>query len=217
MPLHPRRWSRMPSGWVIHHKGLRPFSGSALARSVAALKVYLALVVLVDHRSQDLAPGAVAVTYSRLQDLTSLSRTSISAGLRSLHDQIDSIRGVGRRPSEYSLKGYPRVAGQGGWAKVPAEFLLSRKTLRHFSPRSRSDLAALKLYLLVLALRQSDSNEAAVSYERIIDYCNLTRNLVSRGMSRLIELGMISVSSGIDTEATGPSSHGHNRYRLLGL
>jgi hypothetical protein len=137
----------------------------------------------------------------------------IRPGLKQLEGLVEIEPGVART-HRYVLADYP-LPGKGGWAKIPAGHLRRNKVFRRLDARSKVDLGALKLYLLLAAFRDVRTGETSLSYEKIDEYADFGRNAVSRAMSRLIELDLIRVNSGRDVFDV--ANKGYNRYRLLGL
>lgn len=199
-----KEWVRMSSYWLLNEDrpplaSLRWF-GPQKSDQIAGLMIYMALV----HHANDQPTakfgerGWTALTYTRLGDITGLSRSKISGGLSVLQKlgAIEICRNG--RSNSYHVVDYGQ---SGGWAKLPARGLYSRDLQRipafhALKLRSRVELNALKIYLLIIALRDNSTNYAVVSYDRIRDYTGINRIDIKSALSLLVTQGMIQVDQG---------------------
>lgn len=220
--LSVKPWVKMPSSWVLDSSNsvlcqLR-WTGPQKSDRISALIIYM---VLVHHANDELVGqysgvGWCDLTYSRLEEITGMSRSKISGGLRVLRDfGLVEI-------SRCGTSNFYRVAQYGqysGWAKLPARPMYSKDMKRapvfhEFHLRSRNELNALKVFFLVVALRDNMKNYATVSYERICDYTGLRRNDVRPALSLLVNKALIHV----DSFPTGMNEFSSaNTYRLVQL
>lgn len=210
-----RFWAKLPTRPILSARALRTLNVGELGVAVTALKIYLAVVTEVrnDSGPGSLGPGRARMSYSDLQEVTGASRAMIRPALDRLGPLMRIVPDAGR-VHVYELVDFPEPK-KPGWVKVPSGFLRGRKVIERFDPRMRTDLSALKLYLLIAALQNKDDGYSRVAYEKITHYTGLHRTDTSHGISRLIDVGMASVHSGRDkSDAENP---GHNRYRVLGL
>ena len=101
------------------------------------------------ERSEDDAT-IVKATYDEIQDLIGISRSKIANGLALLVDLKIIVKDKNR--SHYRIIGLD-VAGS--WTKLPQEWLLQQPghIFEPFNLRSKSELDALKIYLLLLTFR----------------------------------------------------------------
>ncbi|KMO43563.1 hypothetical protein VQ03_07675 [Methylobacterium tarhaniae] len=143
----------MPADW-IHEGGLRAFRGDAgyLGRSIAALKLYLTLVVNQDATSAAGEPSPILLSYERTTALCGLSDPLICAGKKALLDQglvttcgdrqggTIAYRLTGLRPSKAAAS--VRRAPQAG-ARIAA--------LHGLTCRQAPNLAVLKTYIWLSA------------------------------------------------------------------
>lgn len=183
-----REWVRLPTAWIARG-GLARFnwhSGNG-ASSAAALMTLIATAHQADEGN-----GIAHVTYDYLQDVTSLSRAKVSAGLQVLEQfGIVGRRALGR--STVSLLDYDR---QRGWGKLPAKGLYLGKAIEafsYFSLRKPAELNALKLYLLFVERRNNASNLANVSYDKIQAYTDIDRPRIKAGLNVLMANGLVHV------------------------
>lgn len=215
------KWARLPTRQIVYGRILRSFRADRgeLGVSVAALKIYVAVTLMAENKSSaasGIHQGTISMTYDELIEITDLSRSMISHGISLLTELgILSISKEGRgRKNRYALADY---GSDDKWAKLPkAKLSLKgvRQTLHQFSPRRRSDLDALKLYLLFAAFRNIKTDETMIGYDKITSYTGINPARIRRGISQLIEHELIVVSRDpIDEESVVKP----NRYRLLGL
>ncbi len=208
----------MPSFWLRDEdrgvlKGMR-WVGPEKADQIAALMVY---IVLVHRASNEATPGdpdigVARITYSGLSDITGLSRAKISGGLKILRelDAID-VESHGKSNS-YRITSYKKKSG---WAKLPTRGLYSKDgrtipAFHQFHLRLKVELNALKLYLLILALRNDEMNYAKVSYKRLSERTGVPQTEVRSAISFLTALGLIHV----DKESTDLNAYSTvNIYR----
>lgn len=201
-------WGRFPSGWIADGNLKRFAWKSVETRGIAALRVYTVLA----QRLRD-ADGVVRASYEALTENANLSRASVSAGLRLLEGENllhagTTAGGKGR----YRFVGYDP---KGGWAKLPAQKLYDGSQFRPFKTwhmRSQVELHAMRLYLLIAARRDTKSNEAFLTYEKIQEMTGMRDNQITSGLSLLSASSMVYVTNH-DREG-----HGMARgYRIVGV
>lgn len=204
----PRKpeWVRLPTGW-IESRGLRVLRWKkGGAENVAGL----ILLVAIAHR-MDQATGSGRVTYDELQAATGLSRTLISAGLRMLTD-AKLVDREGK--SVISLAAFEPDAN---YAKLPVRKLYEGdeiRAFREFTLRNRTELDALKLYLLFASRRDRSTNVANLSYDKIEEYAGLDRSRIKRAIDLLVVRNLIRVDQRPSRLSEFGMSFG---YRLTGL
>lgn len=198
-----REWSRMPSSW-IRDKDLPleklKWNGDRKADQIAALMVY---IVLVHHANTAETPrlpvkGTCDLTYTQISDITSLSRSKISGGLKILIGMglIEQIH-VGRN-NIYQVSNFNNKSG---WAKLPCKGLYSKNSQRirafeYFKLRAKNELNALKIYLLIVSFRNTATNYAQVSYRKISEYTGTQQNDIRPALSLLVNLTLIHIDTG---------------------
>lgn len=198
-----REWARMPSHWLVNENSLplvkMRWSGVEKADQIAALMLY---IVFVHHANKYVTiklpmAGLCALTYTELGDLIGISRTKISAGLKILVEiGVISRFGEGRN----NILQIENYANKAGWAKLPAKGLYSVgnemiHAFHKFKLRSKHELNALKIYLIIVAFRDIKTNYAKISYDRISHYTGVHRNDIKTALSLLVVLGMVHVDS----------------------
>lgn len=199
-----KQWVRMPAFWVRNEDELplakMKWVGPKKSDQIAALLIY---PVLVHHANEEVTShlperGLCKLTYSTIGNLSGLSRAKIAGGLKILESMgLISLFGTGR-DNVYQISNFENVRG---WGKLPASGLYSddRKSIpvfHRFQLRSKNELSALKIYYLLVAMRDNASGYARVGYEKIQNYTGVPRNEIKSALSLLINLGLIHVDSG---------------------
>ena len=204
-------WTKLPIQWIFED-GLRAFRWSAGegGKEVSAL---LVLAVLGHHATE----GSVKLTYDDLGAKLGISRTMISAGLAILESRGIVERGDSR--STYFLVGGDQA---GVWAKLPAKGMYVGGLVvgfRTFTLRNPAELNALKLYFLFAAMRDTDTNAAQISYDKIVDRTAIRREAIPSALSLLAANGLVRLESVLSESAR--TSRGEavafHRYRLAHL
>jgi hypothetical protein len=183
-------WVRLPTGWITRRKGLREFRWTRLegANNIAAL---MTLMVIAHHADYD--SGVAKRTYDELTAYTELSRAKVSGGLKTLEKQ----KIVERHPSGRStFQVIDKISD--GWGKLPAQKLYEVHDgpiafFRELTLRKATELHALKLYYLFVAMRDIKTNMAHISYDRIEFYTAIERARIKSGLSVLAANGLIQI------------------------
>jgi hypothetical protein len=206
-----KEWVRLPSKWIGEYglSSLAWKNGGAGADRIAAL---MALTVIA--HSADEETGIARVTYDHFCEATGLSRAKVSSGL----DELQRIDVIEREPddgrSTFKLLNYQR---ESGWAKFPLKSMYSSNTIAAFDDfrlRRMAELDALKLFFLLVAMRNNRANVALIGYDKIELYTGIPRNRIKTGISLLAAHSLIYVEHLRSTE----SVHGvANAYRIVGI
>lgn len=211
VPAPEGRASRLPADW-IHDGGLRAFRGDAgyLGRSIAALKLYLGLVVSQDAASGD--PGPIVLSYERIAELSGLSDPLICAGKKALLDQglvtICGERSGG--PIAYRLTGlYPAAAAASVLHAPQASTRID--ALHGLTCRKAPNLAALKTYLLLSAGGRDPDGVASLDVDAAADLGGTSHVKIVAALGALQDLGLVDGLAGPSRPA------GLRRVRLLPL
>lgn len=211
-----RTFSKMPSVWqddASVHKQLRALP---VGTAIAALKLYLAMCVKATFPESDEADGKVCCSLAQWVEYTTLSRPMVIRGFRALVD-LGLVLRIGARPVIYEIDGYqshPR------WAKLPTKVLLGShfrtndlvEGLRAVSNRGQPSFEALQLYLYLATIRDRNTDQAKVTYDKISEKLLMGRNAISRAISTLVGANLI----GVRTDSTPAGSYGSNVYWLSG-
>ncbi|HBN9565033.1 hypothetical protein Q8W90_28400 [Pseudomonas aeruginosa] len=230
-------WAKMPNAW-IREGGLAlfgdrdsngDFSRGELNTSLACLKTYVAICTRTDFET-----GVARTTYAELSQLTEQSRSVVSRSLALLeaYDLIDCdspSRGAGTYIT------VSRWLTEKGFAKIPKRWLLTAREatkdlhgpkgtllkFRQFRFESRLSLIALKVYLVLLAYRDSGRGPgdglAIISYTRIAEVAGIGRHLVSDAVTKLLEMNLLTFRTGDYREGDNVDFDRTNRYLIRGL
>jgi hypothetical protein len=106
----------------------------------------------------------------------------------------------------------------GSWGKLPQQWLMKQPghIFGSFSLRSKSELDALKIYLLLLAFRNDINNYAHIGYAKITEYTGVSAKNLKKAKSHLINLDLIHMEYDSDY-AFEKASRPPLRYKILGL
>lgn len=207
MLLQP--WVKLPNRW-IEDGGLHQFRWTH-GQGADELAALLALAVISHHA--DATTGVAYLTYSRMGEVTGLSRAKLSAGLSVLEERSLIERQPAGR-SSYRIEDYnPQV----GWAQFPARGLYKNGVIPTFTDlnlRHRAELDALKLYYLFASRRDRNTNKAHISYLTIEEYSGVHHDSIRRALSLLAVAGLVHVEQGSSGQYEGGVS---NAYRLAHL
>jgi predicted transcriptional regulator len=185
-------WGRIPTSWISNKEKplLKSFDWSEKGSThIAALMLYIAL-----NQQSPGEKNKAAITYDQLCHAVSLSRAMVSAGIKHLEEVgLIQIKKNGRA-NIYQIVGRDKGSH---WAKLPVRRLYDEEGIidpfKHFNLRKRTELNALKLYLLIIAFRDNKKNHTTISYEKIMDYTGISRGFIRGAISFLINLEMIDV------------------------
>lgn len=205
------RTSPLPADW-IHDGGLRAFRSDAgyLGRSIAALKLYLTLVVSQDAGSGEPAP--ILLSYGRIAALSGLSDPLICAGKKALLDQ-GLVTTDGDRPGgtiAYRLTGLrPSAAAATLVHGAPPGAPIA--ALHGLTCRKAPPLAALKTYLLLCACGGDPDGVVSLDVDAASHLTRTSHVRIIAALAALQQLGL--------AEAQGSPSRfaEHRRVRLLPL
>lgn len=206
-----KEWVRLPSKWIAEYRlgSLSWKNGGTGADRIAAL---MALTVIA--HSADEETGIARVTYDHFCDTTGLSRAKVSSGL----DELQRIGVIEREPddarSNFRLAAYKR---DGGWAKFPLRSMYSSNTIAAFNDfrlRRMAELDALKLFFLLVAMRNNRANVALIGYDKIELYTGIPRNRIKTAISFLASLSLVYVEHIPSRESPNGVA---NAYRIVGI
>lgn len=196
---------RLPTGWCRAEK-LKSFKGGEHAgESIAALKVLIGVALL----KSEFHENEVSISYSKLEKVCGLSNPSISKGIKKL--ECEGILEVNRsgNTNQYSF----REIGDDKWAKIP--FDLIYKKLNGISNRKPSTLAALKIYIALLMLRDNKSREVRISYEKIRNWTGLQNTHIRPGLDILFSHSIVHIQKSEELDVANVKTP-HNVYRIMG-
>jgi biotin operon repressor len=206
------QWRQLPTKW-IHDQELKQLQwGLHGADAIAALMVLLVMA----HKRKLLTDGTNSghfyVTYDDLESALNISRSKISKGISLLVQQGWIVRGEGRSLYSFTSSDIP-------WGKVAVRALYDRSgaitAFDAFRLRNSLELDALKLYLLLVAFRDTQKNYVTMSYHRMNEYTGVQVGKIKGAMNYLVVSHLIYV----EREAKDPFDHTNpaNLYRLRGV
>lgn len=194
----PKLWAPMPSNWIRFDNKLKNFTWrpgeGQKAASVAALQLYVTFCFFaerqdgVDHREL-----VAELTYAAIGDLTGLSKALISSGIRKLCEEgLIEVRQAGRK-NLYVLSGYDENRG---WCKLPVRPLVDHERRQilpfmHLTRRSKTELYALKMFLLFAAHRDNETPYTMCSFDTIDEEAGIPRSQINRAQTLMISMGLL--------------------------
>lgn len=197
--------------WRLH-KG----SGTAALMLLFALSIKSNL----DQKTNGRRTGnQVVATYEDLMALTNLSRGPVAAGLEILRELGAITTAKNGNGCVYTLLG---IDTPGDYCELPQGHLLDGQTVMrrlkglHAALKNRSSLDAVKLYMLLLALRDRHWNVARASYATIREYTGLRKEEISVAVQVLLGAQLIRLARDEEVPLKG-GQHRHNRYVVSGL
>ncbi|OAS26842.1 hypothetical protein [Methylobacterium platani] len=207
------RACRLPADW-IHDGGLRAFRADAghLGRSIAALKLYLALVVSQDAAPPAGEPGSILLSYERIAALSGLSDPLICAGKKALVER-GLVTTCGERPGgtiAYRLAGLGPAAGAAHLLHAGPDGA-GIAALHGLTCRKAPNLAALKTYLLLNACGSDPDGVVPLDVDAAADLTQLSHVKILAALAALQGLGLV------DTLPSPARAAERPRLRLLPL
>lgn len=204
------------------------------ATAALVLLMVLAIRLNLSHRGKgfDETRGhEVALSYDEMREMTGFAKATVVKAIMLLesHGAI-----VSRKEGRRRLYALPQVSEKGKWCQLPQNYLLTRrgdknqwghvfdegpdaqhtlKRLRGFPFGYRAGLNAMKLYLVLLALRSNRWNTTAISYDSIMAYTGMRRADIPEAFSLLVVHELARAADEIDPRDYDRSK----RYRVLGL
>jgi hypothetical protein len=202
-------WVRLPTRW-IEACGLRSFRW-AHGEGADNLAALMTLTAISHHADED--TGIAELTYGELQEITTLSRAKLAAGLEILVARGQIQRRIKGR-SSFRLADYDPKAG---WAAFPARGLYEGTSIyafKYLHLRHPTELDAVKLFFLFASRRDRRRNVAMITYEKIEEYSGVAHNGIRRALSWLTLQGLVH----IERVPSRVSENGiANGYRLAHL
>lgn len=202
----------------LSHLRWRQHKGSG----TAALMLLFALAIKsnLDQKTNGRRTGnQVVATYEELIALTNLSRGPVAAGLELLRELGAITSAKNGNGCIYTLVG---IDTPGDYCELPQGHLLDGQTVMrrlkglHTALKNRSSLDAIKLYMLLLALRDRNWNVARASYTTIREYTGLRKEEISVAVQVLLGAQLIRLARDEEVPLKG-GQHRHNRYIVSGL
>ncbi|MFK8035535.1 MAG: helix-turn-helix domain-containing protein [Hyphomicrobiales bacterium] len=189
-----KSWTKLPTGWIQHEQGLKSFKWSAKAEvdNAGQIAALMLLVVLAHHTNKE--TGLARLSYDAMSEISGISRTLVSRGL----NELEAREIITRDPKQ--IRGtitLTKATENSGWGKLPASGLYRNGCIFAFDTfklRNPIELDALKLYFLIVALRDNKTNRAYISYEKIREHTGIAQNSIRRAISILAANSLVSVN-----------------------
>ncbi|MEG6158070.1 helix-turn-helix domain-containing protein [Enterobacter hormaechei] len=211
------RWAPMYSWWiqdeVIQSLNWRRNELGRPAGKTAALMIYIAITM---KSSEEPGMRPVKITYSRLSEMTGISRELVREGITILEKlEMISVEKVGRN-NIYTLVN-KRL--KGGWCKIPVKPIMTEdgKIISPFKElrlRRKIELHAIKIFLYLASVRDNHTEFSLASYETIRKAVGISDKDISRALALLSLIGLlarVSSEKAEDNKVNQP-----NRYYLVG-
>jgi len=190
------------------------------ASSMAALSILIALTIglNVATRGRTFAQGSarpkqIGVTFDEMQKMTGFSRGSVASGVRLL-EQIGAITKVKvGRASLYELSG---IDIDGHWAQLPRSKLLRPDGALEVKlwPRTKVTLGALKIYLILIALRHRHFNTTSINFAGLTKWTGVRREELRQAIGFLQVMGLVAISDEKDDRHLSENFAWLNRLAL---
>lgn len=223
-------WAKFPTQWIhpvkddpdgASHPLSRLLWSDYKASSIAAIFVLISLTLRLNQTNKKRSENGedrtqvVAVTYEDLRQMTGFAKSSIARGLALLdgYKAISTVK-VGRS-SNYNLIG---LDSPGQWCKLPASLLKGSKLVLKTLPRNRVTLNAMKIYLVLMVLRNVKLNTAAMGYDAITTWTGVRREDIPAALSVLASLNLVRISMSRDYRHSKEGDDDQSqRYTIVGL
>lgn len=222
---------KLPSSWITDKKNpkLKLFKWDRKGGNVANAHLIAALIIYIvvlhnanfEPNSDYTAAGFAKLSYVEFEEITGLSRASISGGIKTLEKFGLLLINRMSKTNVYEIVGYN---AKSGWAKLPYKNFYSDGVIRlfgdHFHLRQENELNALKMYFLIAAFRDNKNNHSSISYDAISYYSGIARNNIQAAISLLVNFDLvrvIRVNESLEPEQSNINFKVVNMYRLTGL
>lgn len=201
-------YGSIPAFKLSQDNALHAFKGSSnTGIHIAALKCLLAFAIKNDFNTRK-----CSVTLDELETLTGLSRPMVIKGYKCLEGlgyiqvEKEGCRNI------YTLATDPEITKQQRWFMVPKRKI--EEQLATFPNRGKAALAALKIYIQLLASRPNQLDRMNFSYNSLVEKTGVYRQLIPRGLDILYNNNLITVLRSTESK-TGYNPP--NQYTLLGI
>ena len=183
-------WKKMPSLWIGQKISI--FQEFETAHAIAALKIYISFCLLCKERDDGIR--TVALTYTQICKVASLSRSLVSEGLQILYmEGLITNLSLTPRKKLYTVD----VDGvlKDGWAKLPFSGIVSNDgTITAFQSmhnRYHFELVALQLYLYLLYARDNKNEFTLARKSTITEKLKCKTAELNKAITYLIHIGLL--------------------------
>jgi hypothetical protein len=216
-----KQWVQLPHQWVYAKKLTSLSWQEHKAVGTAALLVLIPLAHRSDLAPQD-ADGWVKLPFAELTELTGISKPLLEPAF-SLLEKLEIIqrkRPGGGKANLYRITPNQLVKEVETYAALPCRSMYSTDRrrlipLKDFRLRSRAELDALKVFFLLVAMRDRKTNATRANYETISGYTGVHKNRIRTAISLLLNAPLIHLEE-LDA-GDDPEMHTSHLYRIVGI
>lgn len=212
-------FSRLPTWWIHNSKTNKSIQnersllqtnftahGHLIGTNISALKCYLALISHINFKT-----GISNLRYSHLEKIAGLSRPMICKGLKCLEENhLLEINKEGRK-NIYIIQTESNDFSQ--WAKAPTYII--RNKLYAIPSRGDITLVALKIYLLLLAIRKNSEIGVSATYDYLEENLGIQRKNINKALNLLSIFDFIEIFK-LNSEGTD-YPYTYNKFKLKGI
>lgn len=224
-------WAKFPTAWLVQPKAeTRTYPLAELDWSghrMTGIAALLLLITLSIRLNQARRPGTfdqnqhanvVAVTWKDLQKSVGVAPATLGKAISLLEAWgAIAVKKVGRS-AHYQLVGVETV---GHWCKLPQTFLEANgDPVSRFKdlPGTLLGLNALKLYVVLIALRSSHYETTALSFTAITKWTGIRREDIRKAWGFLESQQLAAISPYWDhRHSTQDAADRSQRYAIVGL
>lgn len=200
-------WKPMPYYWIREGKILKEFKRNNLSAAIAALKIYI-LIVLTSSKDSD-GGYSSSITYDQITKMASISRALVSSGLKKLFE-LELIETEGVRRKKYFLLGVKTIRNdsekpryikvrfhseQGFWAKTPHIGMVDESgriaAFEAMTNRSVLDLNSLRLFIYFLSIKSKGEVSISVSTSKIRNNTGISYSDIFAAIGFMQSIGML--------------------------
>lgn len=202
------QWSSFPRGWVRGTLKAFTAAGGQAGLNMAALRVYLALALKSDFKTK-----FASISWTDLEELTGLSRPTISRGIRRAAEfGLIKVDDSGHRHGYTLLGSTPAEGGVIPFARIPTVRL--KAVLARLPARGRQALNCLKIYIALVTVRPRNTITVSMSHKKLVEWTGMQPREVRAAIDVLINHNLVHLGR---TEFMSTAGHPYNEYFLLGL
>lgn len=202
----PRPWVQMPSDWIRLERKLENFNwknqDGQKSTALAALELYICICFfstrqdVAEDESDSAYELVTDLSYSEFSELTGMSRALVSKGLQKLSaENMIKIRANGKKSNSYAIVDFD---SHRGWCKLPARALISESNKQmkivfshRFTRRSKYELYAVKMFLLLAAHRDNSSLAAMSTFDTITEDAGIPRSEIKRAQTLMLTTDLL--------------------------
>ncbi|MBW5894641.1 hypothetical protein AAGW04_22040 [Pectobacterium aroidearum] len=183
-------WKKIPSLWI--GQKISVFQKFEIAHAIAAIKIYISFCLFCKENDDGIR--TVALTYTEICRIASLSRSLVSEGLKILYSE-ELIRNLSVTPRKKLYTVDVEGVLKDGWAKLPFSGIVSNdRTITAFQSmhnRYYFELIALQLYLYLLYARDNNNEYTLARKATITSKLKCSTAELNKAITYLIHIGLL--------------------------